>query len=1157
MRRLTRRDFLIASAAASGTLGVTGLLRASGRYPLALLEPVNVADPLGGYPDRSWENVYRDQYRYDRSFAFVCSPNDTHSCRLRAIVRNGVVMRTEQAYDVSRYTDLYGNTATAAWHPRGCAKGYQVHRRVYGPFRLKYPLIRKGWKAWADDGFPHLTPELRTKYRFDDRASDELVRAAWPDAHRYMAQGLAAIARTYSGDEGRARLEAEGYEPEMLDAMGGAGTRTLKFRGGMGLLGVIGKYGMYRFANMMGLLDAEIRGVEEKEAKGGRLWSNYTWHGDQAPGFPFVHGLQSADVDFNDLRFSKLTIQVGKNLVENKMAESHFFIETMERGGKIVTIAPEYSPPATKADYWIPIRPATDTALFLGITRLLIDSKRYDEEFVKRYTDLPLLIRADNGRRLRADEIIDGYTPGLTKDGPSFAKQGLKEEQYTVLGDFVVWDEVAGAPRAVTRDQLGERMVEAGITPALDWTGKVRLLDGTEIDATTTWSAYNVHLRDYDLDSVVEMTGSPRDLIEQLASDIATIKPASAHIGEGVNHWFHATLANRAVYLPFMLTGNIGRPGAGVYTWAGNYKSALFQGHPESGPGFKGWIAESPFEPNLDPEASGSDIVAHPLGYGEEPAYWNHGDRPLVVETPRDGRRMFTGKSHMPTPTKALWFTNVNLFNNAKHHYEMIRNVNPRIDLIATTDIEMTSSVEYADIAFPATSWMESQTHEITASCSNPFLQVWGRAKDGIDPLYEAKDDARILADQAQALSEHTGDPRFAAYWKFILEGREDVYIQRLLDASITTKGYRLDDILAGKYGEPGSALMLFRTYPRIPFHEQFTDNLPFFTDTGRLNSYCDIPEALEYGENFVVHREGPEATPYLPNVIVSTNPLVRPDAYGIPETAMGWDERTVRNISKAWSEVKQTQNPLWEAGYALYCLTPKTRHRVHSSWSTSDWSLLWDSNFADPYRADPRTPWVGEHQVHIHPDTARALGIDDGDYVYVDANPADRPYIGWKPDDPFYRVARLMLRAKYNPAYPPGIVMMKHGPFQATERSVRAHETRPDGRALSDGTGYQANLRYGSQQSVTRDWSMPMHQTDHLFHKAKDLTAFIFGYENDNHALNTVPKETLVKLSRAEPGGIGGQGRWAPGTTGMSPGGESDLMQRYMSGGLGPKVSR
>jgi len=35
---------------------------------------------------------------------------------------------------------------------------------------------------------------------------------------------------------------------------------------------------------------------------------------------------------------------------------------------------------------------------------------------------------------------------------------------------------------------------------------------------------------------------------------------------------------------------------------------------------------------------------------------------------------------------RAQFATNVNLLNNAKHHYEMIRNVNPRIDLIATTD---------------------------------------------------------------------------------------------------------------------------------------------------------------------------------------------------------------------------------------------------------------------------------------------------------------------------------------------------------------------------------------------------------------------------------------------------------------------------------------
>jgi nitrate reductase alpha subunit len=465
-----------------------------------------------------------------------------------------------------------------------------------------------------------------------------------------------------------------------------------------------------------------------------------------------------------------------------------------------------------------------------------------------------------------------------------------------------------------------------------------------------------------------------------------------------------------------------------------------------------------------------------------------------------------------------------------------------------TQDIEMTASCEYSDFVLPANSWLEFQQLEITASCSNPLLQIW---KGGMAPIFDTKDDIAIMTGVAGALAAQTGDSRFTDYWKFAIEGRTEVYIQRLLDASATTRGYRVEDILAGKYGEPGTALMMFRTYPRVPFYEQVHDNIPFHTDTGRLNSYCDIPEAIEYGENFIVHREGPEATPYLPNVIVSTNPLIRPDDYGIPADEMDADLRSVRNVRLPWSEVKRTKNPLWEDGFRFYFLTPKTRHTVHSSWAVTDWNVLWASNFADPYRADKRLPSVGDQQLHMNPEDARELGLADGDYVYVDANPADRPYLGADPSDPFYKVARAMFRLKYNPAYPRGVVMTKHGNFIATEKTVRAHETRPDGRAISEDTGYQSNFRYGSHQSLTRDWSMPMHQTDTLFHKAKVAQAFIFGGEADNHAVNTVPKETLVRITKAEDGGPGGQGAWQPGTTGTAPGDESDLMLSYLAGGL------
>ena len=260
-------------------------------------------------------------------------------------------------------------------------------------------------------------------------------------------------------------------------------------------------------------------------------------------------------------------------------------------------------------------------------------------------------------------------------------------------------------------------------------------------------------------------------------------------------------------------------------------------------------------------------------------------------------------------------------------------------------------------------------------------------------------------------------------------------------------------------------------------------------------------------------------------------------------------DLRTIANNKMAWSQVKQTDNPLWARGFRFYALTPKTRHRVHSQWSTDSLHMIFDSNFGDPYRKDKRTVGTGEHQMHIAPEAARDLGLEDGDYVYVDANPADRPYFGASEDDPFYKVARLMLRIKFNSAYPYQVIMIKHSPFMATERSVLAHETRPDGRALSEDTGYQANLRYGSHQSLTRDWAMPMHQTDTLFHKKKVDMAFLFGGEADNHAINTVPKETLVRITKAEDGGMDGEGLWIPATTGRTPGNTNSFMERYLKG--------
>ena len=253
-RGVSRRNFLKLRGAA--------LVVGSLDFPFRMLTGVESIDnPLQMYVERGWEKVYRDQYSYTDTFTFICAPNDTHQCRLRAFVRNGVVIRIEQNYDGDRYGDPKGNRSTVAWNPRGCPKGYTMHRRLYGPYRLKGPMVRSGWKAWADDGFPSLSddPSLRDRYKFNSRGDDDFVPLSWEEANRYTAAGLHAIAETYSGEEGRRRLiEQDGYPEEMLEFWEEAGVRTIKMGSSLPLHGIAGKFALFRFANGLSLVDAAV-----------------------------------------------------------------------------------------------------------------------------------------------------------------------------------------------------------------------------------------------------------------------------------------------------------------------------------------------------------------------------------------------------------------------------------------------------------------------------------------------------------------------------------------------------------------------------------------------------------------------------------------------------------------------------------------------------------------------------------------------------------------------------------------------------------------------------------------------------------------------------------------------------------------------------------
>ena len=126
------------------------------------------------------------------------------------------------------------------------------------------------------------------------------------------------------------------------------------------------------------------------------------------PSQPWWNGTQNCDMDLSDMRFAKLNTSWGKNFVENKMPEAHWKLESMERGARIVVITPEYNPTASRADYWIPVRPETDGAPFLGACKIILDEniRHQLHQGIYRYADL---VRTDTLQYLDPQEVLKDY----------------------------------------------------------------------------------------------------------------------------------------------------------------------------------------------------------------------------------------------------------------------------------------------------------------------------------------------------------------------------------------------------------------------------------------------------------------------------------------------------------------------------------------------------------------------------------------------------------------------------------------------------------------------------------------------------------------------------------------------------------------------------
>lgn len=492
MSKVNRRKFLmgIAVAAASPALGSGLTLRSL------------AADSATRRHYPGWEALMRQTLRWDKRTRGAHLVGCTGGCPHWVYSRDGVVIRDEQSGDLPQLKGLPDP------NPRGCAKGNCAIDYMYGPYRVKHPLIRTG-----------------------ERGEGRWRRASWDEALQLIAD-------------------------RVVDAMVTHGPESISVFSPSPAVAPVSYAAGHRFAHLIGA----------------HAHTFFDWYGDHAPGQTQTLGVQGDTAETADWFNARLILLWGANPIQTRIPDSHFLIEAALNGTRVVCITPDYSSSAAKADEWLHPKPGTDTALAMALARVIVEERRYDAAFVSEQTDLPLLVRSDTGRFLRESDltvggvddrfyILDRNTNRPTAMRGSWADQPESREQgrRSYLGR-----DTLSFPEGTL--ELG------ALSPALEGRFQVRLHDGSQVEVRPVFDLLRSRLAEYTPEKAARLTGINATAIVRLARELATTKPTTIITGAGINHWYHSDVLFRTLHLLMALTGNVGIRGSGVNHYVGQWK---------------------------------------------------------------------------------------------------------------------------------------------------------------------------------------------------------------------------------------------------------------------------------------------------------------------------------------------------------------------------------------------------------------------------------------------------------------------------------------------------------------------------------------------------------------------------------------------------------
>jgi len=119
-------------------------------------------------------------------------------------------------------------------------------------------------------------------------------------------------------------------------------------------------------------------------------------------------------------------------LLSSHLETGHYFnphaqriIEGKSRGAKLIVIDPRLSNSSAKADLWLPANPGTEGALLLAIARHLIDTGKYNREFVRRWVNWDAYLAASH---LNLPRTFESFEAALKEEYAQFTPEFAEAE---------------------------------------------------------------------------------------------------------------------------------------------------------------------------------------------------------------------------------------------------------------------------------------------------------------------------------------------------------------------------------------------------------------------------------------------------------------------------------------------------------------------------------------------------------------------------------------------------------------------------------------------------------------------------------------------------------------------------------------------------------